>query len=95
MTAKFGARLRELREAAGMTQVGLAAASGIVVRKISRLETGTFSPSWETVQILAKALGKTCQDFEVEPSSIEPQGRGRPPAKATATPAKTPRKRKK
>jgi len=56
MAEEFAAVLKGLREKAGLTQAELAKQSGVVVRKISRLETGTFNPSWETVQALADVL---------------------------------------
>src|SRR5918993_5747184 len=55
-----GKRLRAIREAAGLNQIQLAAASGLTHEAISRLETGKCWPYAETVRKLARAL-------EVEP----------------------------
>jgi excisionase family DNA binding protein len=52
----IGNRLRALREAAGLTQLQLAAASGLTHETISRLERGQRAASAETVRQLAQAL---------------------------------------
>ncbi|HEX5270553.1 MAG TPA: helix-turn-helix transcriptional regulator [Gemmataceae bacterium] len=62
----FAGRLTALREAAGISQYRLAQLSGITKQTISNLERGETSPSWETVQLLAKALGVSCEEFVVE-----------------------------
>ena len=51
-----GRRLRALREAAGLNQLQLAAASGLTHEAISRLETGHYAPYVTTVRTLAQAL---------------------------------------
>ena len=55
--AHAGRRLRALREAAGLNQLQLAAASGLTHEAISRLETGHYAPYADTVRTLAQALG--------------------------------------
>jgi predicted ATPase/DNA-binding XRE family transcriptional regulator len=53
----FGAKLRELRVAAGLTQEELAERTGLSVRGISDLERGARSrPHFDTVRMLADAL---------------------------------------
>jgi predicted ATPase/DNA-binding XRE family transcriptional regulator len=53
----FGAKLRELRIAAGLTQEELAERAGLSVRGISDLERGARShPRFETVRLLADTL---------------------------------------
>jgi len=74
----FGARLRELREGAGLTQQQLAEAIGSTVRNISRLETGAQEATWPTVLKLCQALGVECTAFTQPPADPEPSGRGRP-----------------
>lgn len=75
----FAARLRELREAAGLSQQELALLVGISLRQVSRLETGENVPTWPTILSLAAALGVTCQDFQQAPAtSAAPRRRGRP-----------------
>jgi transcriptional regulator with XRE-family HTH domain len=59
----FGARLREHRTAAGLTQRQLAERVGMAYQNVARLERGAHGPSWERVVELAAALGKTPNDF--------------------------------
>jgi DNA-binding XRE family transcriptional regulator len=54
---RAGQRLRQLREAAGLTQQELAARSGITHEENSRLELGDQAPYAATVRVLARALG--------------------------------------
>jgi excisionase family DNA binding protein len=54
---RVGKRLRQLREAAGWSQLQLAAASGLTNEAISRLEAGRNAPLGESVRRLALALG--------------------------------------
>jgi putative transcriptional regulator len=63
-TTGFGARLRALRVAAGLTQQQLADRLGMRATNITRLENGGRTPSWETVLRLAKALGVSLDDFK-------------------------------
>jgi transcriptional regulator with XRE-family HTH domain len=60
---RSGAQLRSLRLAAGLTQLDLAARSGITHEAISRLELGTRSPRSETIRRLSRAL-------DVDPAEI-------------------------
>jgi excisionase family DNA binding protein len=60
---RAGARLRALREAAGLTQLQLAAASGLTHEAISNLETGKRAPYAATVRQLAQALGVVPERF--------------------------------
>ena len=50
--------LTEARKEAGMTQQQLAEKSGVHQVNISRIEYGTGNPSVETLQKLAKGMGK-------------------------------------
>jgi transcriptional regulator with XRE-family HTH domain len=54
--ALFGARLRELRTAAGLTQPAIAAEVGTSASNISDLERGIKVPTLTTVARLADAL---------------------------------------
>jgi excisionase family DNA binding protein len=58
-----GTRLRALREATGLSQLQLAAASGLTHENISRLETGKHSPYAATVRALAQALSVKPERF--------------------------------
>lgn len=53
----FGDILRDLRNAAGLTQVQLAEKAGTTGNTVARLERGMYEPSWEIVISLADALG--------------------------------------
>ena len=54
-----GQRLRTWREAAGLSQLDLAAVSGVTHETISRLELGRRAPTAETAHRLARALETT------------------------------------
>ena len=55
--ARLGARLREVRVAAGLTQAELARRTGIHRPNIARVEAGRHTPSLETLARLASAIG--------------------------------------
>jgi transcriptional regulator with XRE-family HTH domain len=78
-TDRFAARLKELREAAGLTQDQLAAKAGLHIMGIGKLEQGTRKPAWDTVVALSEALNVPCQAFLEEP---------KPPAEAKPKKAK-------
>ncbi len=50
-------RVRELRESHGITQEGLASASGIDGKHVQLLEAGKTNPTVATVAVVASALG--------------------------------------
>jgi DNA-binding XRE family transcriptional regulator len=60
----FGKKIREYREAAGMTQIELANKAGIPQSHVSRLEAGKHSPSHRTLEKLADALGILVRDLD-------------------------------
>lgn len=53
---RFAARLRELREKAGLSQAELAEKAGTKQRSVSNWETGTAQPSFNQLPLLADAL---------------------------------------
>jgi transcriptional regulator with XRE-family HTH domain len=59
----FGARLRELRERAGLTQVQLAERASMHPQGIVKLERGEREPGWSTLLALAGALGVSLDTF--------------------------------
>jgi transcriptional regulator with XRE-family HTH domain len=65
--AWFAARLRELREQAGLTQQQLGKSAGLKLGEIRDLEQERYQPTWGTVVALAKALGVDCNAFALEP----------------------------
>src|SRR5262245_17656042 len=84
----FAARLKELREQAGLSQKDLAGQVGLTVRQISRLETGAQTATWPTAVALAKALGVDCLAFLKEPAALPEPKRGRPPKAPVPLPTK-------
>ena len=54
---EIGMRIREARRALGMTQLDLATATGIRRPNVARLERGGNTPTIETLQRVARALG--------------------------------------
>src|SRR5687768_14027201 len=80
----IGTRLRNLRDAAKLTQAQLAEMVGLSKSGLAYIEQGLREPGWGTVQALAKALGVDCTAFvddESEESAVGEEakrGRGRP-----------------
>lgn len=60
---QLGGRLRELREARGLTQAQLAHLLGKSLETISNFERGKTLPSLVTLEQLAGVLGVSMQDF--------------------------------
>jgi transcriptional regulator with XRE-family HTH domain len=54
---KIGAKIRELRERAGLNQDDFARHAGINRVHLYRIETGRQSPTIRTLSIVAEALG--------------------------------------
>ena len=82
----FAARLKELRQAAGMTQKELAEKAGVALRTVSSLEQGLYEPVWSTAIALASALGLNCTAFQQLPANPTPAPRGRPRKAAAPAP---------
>ena len=76
----FGARLRALREAAGLNKSGLARRSGVPIQSISKIEDDRQEPGWYSVLKLARGLGVSVAAFEVAD----------PPADSSAGPVDPP-----
>src|SRR5687768_15650872 len=83
MASAFGERLRKAREKSGLTVYALGKLTGITPQAVGRLEQDDDRvPSWDTVQLLAKALGVDCRafmdpDLDLPPRK-EPGKPGRP-----------------
>jgi transcriptional regulator with XRE-family HTH domain len=97
----FADRLRAERESAGLSQYALAKKSGLSKQALSNLEAGNREPTWQTVQLLAAALGVDCRSFvdpnlslpEEEPAA--PRGRPKKDAGQAEAPKKTTRRKEK
>jgi transcriptional regulator with XRE-family HTH domain len=63
----FGRRLRQLREAAGLSVAALARTSGVHPQVLYELEKGRkVDPQWKTVRLVAAALGVSTDEFVPE-----------------------------
>jgi transcriptional regulator with XRE-family HTH domain len=92
----FGSRLKELREAAGLSQQQLADKIGFHRFSVAKLEQGVRGPTWSTVKALSEALGVPCDAFSQPAVSLEKSARGRPAKpKPSAAAPKRPRGRPK
>jgi transcriptional regulator with XRE-family HTH domain len=60
---RFGIRLFQLRNEAGMTQASLAEKTNLSVDSISRLERGERAPSLESIEKISKALKVRSSDL--------------------------------
>lgn len=58
---RLASRLKEVRTAAGLTQVELAALAGVSRKTVNTVENGVFVPSTILALSLAKALGTTVE----------------------------------
>jgi transcriptional regulator with XRE-family HTH domain len=64
----FGEVIRRLRQEAGLSQAGLAAAAGVHQRQINRYESGEQQPALNVAHRLAVALGVTLDELAGVPS---------------------------
>jgi transcriptional regulator with XRE-family HTH domain len=62
---RFGARIKELRKASGLSQEDFAAKCGFVRTYMSRIETGGANVSLDAIETLATALRVRVQDLFV------------------------------
>ena len=91
---QLGGRIRELRDAAGLSREQLAAAAGVSVRAVVQWELGEREPGWFNMLALAEALRVDCAAFIQAPADRPTVGPGRPrKAPATAPAPKRPRGR--
>ena len=70
---RFPARLRELRESAGLSQTELARKSGVPQATIAAYEVGRHAPTWPNVIRLADAIGVGLESFRVMPGESAKQ----------------------
>lgn len=62
VSTAFGARIRKLRQSAGMSQAELAG-DALTRFAISKIESGASMPTLETLDYLAPRLGVTMRDL--------------------------------
>src|SRR5262249_27767893 len=86
----FGAKLKELRTLAGLTQAQLAKRSAVPLGTIRDYEQGKRDPLLSTAQKLARALNQSLDVFAPRPQRRRPRKRAavskRAPALAPAGP---------
>jgi transcriptional regulator with XRE-family HTH domain len=93
----FAEKLRQLRQASGLSEAKLAKASGLSFGGVHNYGLGIRKPTFEAVVKLARALGVTCEAFA---DCVGVGGAGtsteKPPTpKGKGTGAKKPRGKKK
>jgi transcriptional regulator with XRE-family HTH domain len=72
----MSARLKQLREAAGMTQAALAKAAGVPLRTYQTWEQGVRTPLFDAAAKVAEALGVSLDDLAgIKPSRRKPKGK--------------------
>lgn len=64
--ARLGRRLRELRQAVGLTQEAAAETSGVHAKHIQRVELGSANPTLATLVALADAYGVSLSELFAE-----------------------------
>jgi transcriptional regulator with XRE-family HTH domain len=67
----IGTRLKQLREAQGLTVASLADKAGVSAGLVSQIENGYTIPSLETIEQLADSLGTTVHYFLLQYEEIE------------------------
>jgi transcriptional regulator with XRE-family HTH domain len=77
----FAEKLRQLREAAGLSESKLADASGVTFASIHGYGGSRRKPSFSAVVKIAKALGVTCEAFADCEDVISDGKAKRPPKK--------------
>ena len=63
MSFDIGARIKELREAQGLSTNKLSNMAGLSQSYVRKLEKGESRPTVESVELLCHALGITFEDF--------------------------------
>jgi transcriptional regulator with XRE-family HTH domain len=66
-----GLNVRRLRQAKGLSQEELYAASGVSQQFISEIENGSRNPTIETLAILAQALKASVADLVTIPDGVK------------------------
>jgi transcriptional regulator with XRE-family HTH domain len=69
LPVKIGMRIKELREAAGLSQAQVADRTGTSISSVSRIERGQMLPTVGTIFAIAKVLGR--EGYELLPRQSE------------------------
>lgn len=86
----LGARVRELREQAGLTQSQLGEKMGVQRLAVARWESGDREPGWSTILELCRVFSVDCTAFTQEPAERESTGPGRPRKAEAEVPGEKP-----
>lgn len=62
----IAARIRQLRESAGLSVAEAATAAGLGRTAWYSLESGRRTPAWDTLAAIAAALGASLGDFDLD-----------------------------
>lgn len=85
----IASRLKQLREAAGLSQHELAARAGLQTAHVAKLEQGVMTdPRWSTIRGLCRALGVLPHQLDDEPIEALPGLPGGGDAPSPAHPEK-------
>ncbi|MFO0806244.1 MAG: helix-turn-helix transcriptional regulator [Gemmataceae bacterium] len=90
----FAQKMRELRDAKGISEAKLAELSGLPFGTLHVYAIGRSIPSFPSVVAIARALGVTCEAFS-GCEDVNPERKADEPAKAKPAPKKPAAKRKK
>ncbi|MCW3076122.1 MAG: Helix-turn-helix domain [Bacteroidetes bacterium] len=63
LKAKFGNKIKNLRQSKNITQADLAGKIDVDIRTIRRIETGTYNPTLEVIISLSIALNTSIPDL--------------------------------
>ena len=77
-SARLAETVKKQRKSKGLTQIDLAEKTGINRSMIGRIENGTFKPSTDQLEALAKALEFEVTDLYVEEAKAAPKSAAKP-----------------
>ncbi len=67
----FGQKLQQIRKAKNLTQAQLAELAGANEKHISKIETGVYFPTYNTLSKILTALDLTFEDVELDVNSLK------------------------
>ena len=67
----FGQKLKQIRKAKNLTQEALAELAGINEKHISKIETGVYFPTYNTLNKILNALNLKVEDVGLDLSSLK------------------------
>ena len=69
--SSFGQKLKQIRKAKNLTQEALAELAGINEKHISKIETGVYFPTYNTLNKILNALNLKVEDVGLDLSSLK------------------------